>query len=524
MSYLHDASPTWNGFNYQGKIALLVVFDKILELNKSNDSIGTYNLELEWMEDFSIKNGNEYVSIHQVKNYGSNALASYKSAIYSLLSKLLNAISPNELGRLIPERITKEKRNEIAILIFNHFKEKGILTDSSTICSESNIENLDLTDEIEEKIKNPNELLTRLKATLVFYKDLHENCENLKSACLHIAEPLNPLYNSSDVEDLDNIQNSDISNIEGFSEALSKLSVYQYDDNIFNCSNENMDAYLDERIKKYFIEIDNKSDDDPKCQTDYLKKTRIYLLSLIDQHVAERHQAIRDDSEETEKYISFTKFHEILNQDLYENLDYDAWKLRESYNAVLYSFLEELKEDESKCNALLNLSDNIFLKYPGRKFVDFCLQITPHAESPNNRQSILDQVGLRDSFLFFFSEVTSHTGDIHVKDETNDLYGVITTINEARFNQENRRMAVYRKIRENQTTMPPFNFNVERLIGRIGEHNGGLKYSEVVPKDTKASKEFIELDGKGQRSNKITISEDFKIVDIQEEINRLSND
>ena len=49
-----DATNSWSGYNYQGKIALFVVLKKINELISIGkvDEIEKYSIELEWLEDF----------------------------------------------------------------------------------------------------------------------------------------------------------------------------------------------------------------------------------------------------------------------------------------------------------------------------------------------------------------------------------------------------------------------------------------------------------------------------------------
>ena len=87
--YSTDASFSWNGYNYQGKVALFMALNKIGELNDANEDLNEYFLELEWFEDFSIKKNSRYITIHQVKTYNTSALSSYKEAIWTLLLKIL---------------------------------------------------------------------------------------------------------------------------------------------------------------------------------------------------------------------------------------------------------------------------------------------------------------------------------------------------------------------------------------------------------------------------------------------------
>ena len=87
--YSIDASFSWNGYNYQGKVGLLVALKKIEEIRISEEDLADYSLELEWLEDFSIKKNNDYITIHQVKTYNSSAISKYKEAIWTLLAKIL---------------------------------------------------------------------------------------------------------------------------------------------------------------------------------------------------------------------------------------------------------------------------------------------------------------------------------------------------------------------------------------------------------------------------------------------------
>lgn len=87
--YSTDASFSWNGYSYQGKVALFVALKKIEELNAENVDLNEYFLELEWLEDFSIKKNNEYITVHQVKTYNTSTVSKYKNAIWTLLFKLL---------------------------------------------------------------------------------------------------------------------------------------------------------------------------------------------------------------------------------------------------------------------------------------------------------------------------------------------------------------------------------------------------------------------------------------------------
>ena len=93
-SALHDATPSWNGFIYQGKVGLYVCLNIILEKLRTSptkkeltDFLESYSIEYEWIEDFSIKVNNVYESLHQVKHKAGADFSSHISAIVTILNR-----------------------------------------------------------------------------------------------------------------------------------------------------------------------------------------------------------------------------------------------------------------------------------------------------------------------------------------------------------------------------------------------------------------------------------------------------
>jgi len=64
-----NAIPSWEGYEYQGHVALFVILEKIRNMLSYGIDISTstFLLEIEGAEDFSVKDGDEYLSLHQVK-------------------------------------------------------------------------------------------------------------------------------------------------------------------------------------------------------------------------------------------------------------------------------------------------------------------------------------------------------------------------------------------------------------------------------------------------------------------------
>jgi len=81
---IHSAAATWNGFIYQGKVALY----HVLKLINEKDSIEGLHLQLDSLEDFAIvkyeNNNPKPVTLHQVKAVKSHYYLRYKEAFEKL--------------------------------------------------------------------------------------------------------------------------------------------------------------------------------------------------------------------------------------------------------------------------------------------------------------------------------------------------------------------------------------------------------------------------------------------------------
>jgi hypothetical protein len=85
----YDATPSWSGYTYQGKLALLHSLKVIIKLidNDLSTELKDHAVEIEWEEDFAIKKGKTYLSLHQVKAHKTSSPSKYKKALKYLLAK-----------------------------------------------------------------------------------------------------------------------------------------------------------------------------------------------------------------------------------------------------------------------------------------------------------------------------------------------------------------------------------------------------------------------------------------------------
>lgn len=67
-----NAIDSWEGYEYQGHIALYTALSDIEVLSKQEKAISNMDLQIEGEEDFSIRKDGKYVSLHQVKHGAVN--------------------------------------------------------------------------------------------------------------------------------------------------------------------------------------------------------------------------------------------------------------------------------------------------------------------------------------------------------------------------------------------------------------------------------------------------------------------
>lgn len=336
-----DATHSWNGFSYQGKIGLIVVIDKLIELISKSRSAENYSIEFEWLEDFSIKKGEEYLTIHQVKSYGEGSLTSYKDAIWLLLGKSVDSKLENITGAFlhVAENI---KHKKTSIQNIDHLIEK--------------FEELKLPKSQEES-KSKNNIITA-----------REHYENITKA--------------------DKKQN-----------ALNKLRLYTYRNNSYFCKLEDVESILKEKIEEYY-KIVNKHQEITKkgLIPKYVDGAYNCLLKMIDDHVNMRHHDRQSHTGEI-KSISFNVFETILNKS-YEKLPKEYYlsyfrtrvlNIVQNHVEVKRKTIEKLRSHPSVLNKdsiieqteninklLLEVSEHIHQSFGDDDFLKLLYKISPH--------------------------------------------------------------------------------------------------------------------------------------------------
>lgn len=352
--YTTDASPSWNGFNHQGKIGVLVVLKMINDLKLSFNVCESYELELEWLEDFSVKKDNDYISIHQVKTYNKTAPSEYKDAIWLLLAKVTDF--PN-IGKCYLHSTSKiSNLDNLSTLLYGYKPPKKETTKSEA--KEEGIETDKSKEEENKKYWTPRQCHDYVKST------------------------------------------------GKYQEIFAKFEVYTYENDCQHC-------HMDEVENKIKSQLSIFYKDNIKTP-DQLNRAYLHLLGLVDKHIRDRHINIQEGHKSEKATINFQKIYELITAN-YElpSKEYITYQLRDRFtkltNEYFADLLLEIEEEDLDRKSIMNVNRviNSVLGLDEEEFIKFCMKITPnHEVNDDNPDSILNALStlisethMNDGFL-----------------------------------------------------------------------------------------------------------------------------
>ena len=425
-SVLCDATPSWNGYNYQGKVGLYVCLENILiEARKGVDTpsfalfLSEHHIEYEWIEDFAIKKNDTYLSLHQVKHKGENNFKDHIEAIATILYRKNAVLSDTD--------------------IFKYFTIKSRKKGDASATKESVKSELLTHKLIDDQGKLDTNWRTNVLAVDSHYLSELDKCFSDFELLVEKAFSSSTTYFHT--ADKVAIPSDDISNISGIphhlvvglanTKSLSCKGIYlSFDvqsayelalsDDELNCKLEEQIGELLHllHIGKTFLEADVK-----------LYKTA--LCALVDQNLVKRHQHIRDKIDKHIPYLRRTKpsifFTDIVSElkSTIRNMDDAYWNLicRENFEKAYTEQLEEIYDDvkDSDSDAdielyhqyvdqLESVKINVIDHYFPDNCVEFLRQIYPHqvltSESHHFYSSISNTDKIKSVFFDFLQEVT----------------------------------------------------------------------------------------------------------------------
>lgn len=298
-----DATNSWSGYNYQGKIALFVVLKKINELISMGkmDEIEKYSVELEWLEDFSIlykgDDGVQYKTIHQVKAKDKHNITDYEDALVKLYYKIVNYKTIEYAYLHVCKSINyieDEWNDNVKGLVLNCRQIKAL---QDRIIS---YKSSPMKKEEVEKIYTP-----RRKSDInKLVKEYNEKYfANKKITISNVDEILDKIL--SDLQLQIEMSQKDVKD-----EDIRKIELYSYPSGDVYCKLDEINDLIKVEIVNYWR---NTRAEEWKCADQgFCEMIFLCLQGLIDKHITQRHIQY---SRITERRIGFELITEVLDSD-----------------------------------------------------------------------------------------------------------------------------------------------------------------------------------------------------------------
>ncbi|UNM96411.1 hypothetical protein MMG00_00615 [Ignatzschineria rhizosphaerae] len=436
-SVMHDATPSWNGFNYQGKVGIYVVLTLILKELEGYESIAdedfkvflnSHSIQFEWIEDFSILKDEEYISHHQVKHKEGNAFSTHIKALAQIRGRTKRVLQESDLKKYI--EITENKTYEN---ILNELQGLECLD-----------ENRALVDDWHSKIDDTSEYYFCLKEFDGFSSRVFANSVVYFHTTEEVSGPANE--DMADYKDMPEYLKEDFKG----KTTLKELEIFQ-----IYIGTENTDPYelvqtdeaLENKIQSLIEKLLEKIHGANFSSMRDDEKNMYYsaLQSLVHDHVLYRHSLIRNKENKGNGYleerpiINFKNFwcllkHKWVNQDkeyfeiFCQNrfyLAYEAkltrlWNIAQRQNSTIHC--EQYKRLKEYVECFLSS------KYK-KRYRHLFRELAPHRFLKNKAENIFyscisDESYIDKVFLTFLSQVSiaQNSGSILIYKDDKKYY------------------------------------------------------------------------------------------------------
>lgn len=458
----YDASSSWSGYQYQGKVTIYISLKLINKLcnNSPKDEINKYFIEVEHKEDLAIKKGQDYISFHQVK--------ARKDDIY--MNNYLEAI----------EKLYEEKEKSPGSKLFLH-----------TI--------VNIKDWGEDK-----------------YKQLYEKkIKNIKEKIDLLRNEKNELNNIKEIEKLDaEIEENKLKYSKSYK--ISNIKLYPYGEKKF-CPLQEIAKCINEEIKEY-LNLTNQLSKSGNIEIIYNA-----LICFMDEYIKERHNGtvknyfplsdIKDllDSNLLERdrlfHLSILKDN-YCNNNIYEFCDKICEKRKscskDYFKCKIFSIIKYLLETD------LNEFEKILMK------------VNPHVlikDWEHERGEFESPQGI---YFFYDTIINLINRDMEISEKSikykkRDRVYLPTTISEVGKRRKNSTIELYKqRIIDNDDLLKELFEDNSFITENLQTKNILETINDVEEVDSKVLKENIK--DKGYLVNEVSFSD---IDSVREELNNV---
>lgn len=439
-SALHDATPSWNGFNYQGKVGIYVCLEMIkkaiiehgINTPGLNLFLEQHSIEYEWIEDFAIKNGDAYLSLHQVKHKAGTAFSDHIEAIVTILNRKQKVLSSTDLNKYIKLSLIEDEE-----LVPSLHRVLGEMVDSGYLNAEHKLAQnwRNVTSEIERV--DTNDLVNCLSD----FESFSSNAFDAASVYFHTAEAVtSPMR---DINTYTGIPTRHHVITQGL-KTLTSLNIYLGCDDLDGYKLVLSDTALLTEIEAQISEILQLTHGEQEVFSPDDKQIYIAaLLKLIDSHILERHHRIRANTNtgagfnEARLSLDFQDIYNVLNSN-FRNHNEQYWELfcrknfENAYSEYIRNFkrnielgrrIEENKQAIDNIEKYRELALSPYLKI---NIIELMKIIFPHIPYEGDDQLFYIEISnasdIKTVFLKFIEGVSTSSAELSFQCSKNRKY------------------------------------------------------------------------------------------------------
>ncbi|MPY24423.1 ABC-three component system protein [Shewanella sp. YLB-07] len=532
-SVLHDATPSWNGYNYQGKIGLYVCLVNIsreaqagIDLPAFDVFLDEHHIEYEWIEDFSIKKNEDYLSLHQVKHKAANNFTDHVDAIATILHRKNGVLSDTDIFKYF--KIKSQKSGDAAAL-------------KAAIKSEINNNNLiddnDLLDSNwEEKIKSvDSQYRENLIKCFTDFELLLQKAFNSSITYFHTSEEVD--ISSADISQVKGIPSHLVGGLTN-PKSLAEMDIFLSFDKPTAYNLALSDDALNAEVEHLINELLQKIHIGTSFGDAEVKLYKAALCALLDQSIVTRHQHIRDKRDNDIPYLQRIKptlsFKAIVNElrEDYRVHNAQYWNLicRENFETAYSEQLDELYQEiksstseaavESYRQFVFRLEFvriNIIEDYFPDDCIGFLRQIYPHKILGDNVRQFYEAISepekIKNVFLDFIQQIIKPSGELTLNCPNNISKYQPSCINFNLTSERRKKIeinTVKKGLVDNHGNQSAIDKNVDYIV--VNSTDANDVFSAGIEKITEICS-YKNSPPKAKESDKYTNGKDIKFMD-----------
>lgn len=369
-----NALASWNGYEFQGQIALIVVLEMLIE---KKVPVEKCELMLEDLEDFSIYCDGERVSIHQVKATSDKNISDYKEALYKMAVSLRNNSNSGIIAYLHTSNMlhTRNWKDDVKSSIEGFVPEtekqlNGCLSDCKEIKRR--------VDTLKARYREKGSFKTRKRGG---WEDIYRSMDDVEQASEITSENLKKAIENY----LNNLPKVDLSK----DKLLERILYYKYHRGN-NIGRKETRECIEKLIKEYW------GDEKAEIRKGSEHRYRYALQEIIHHYVAKNHEGNM-----TGDRIKFTEIKCILDTESIGTREYKILRNKD----LFFEKLEEYCEDEcahKRCEGCDLYEKSVWLKGLTNQEIERVFHLmSPHVNKKLEEDSnVVKEDGLTDSFFY----------------------------------------------------------------------------------------------------------------------------